>query len=638
MVSKRKYKRFSTDIEPNEVFMDSLSSRQEEALGIPERKLEVPLYKVMLNTLLVFCFLLLGGLLGKTFYIGITEGEEYKEMAERNKYIHHKVQALRGVIYSSDMKQLVYNKLSFDLLCDRNYLPEDEGERNRIISMVADILKKEVSEIDSLINESEDDDLVIASNIDHQQLVLLETEIDKLDGFDIKNNTVRDYPEGEIFSHVIGYTGKISPEELAVSDNYAMTDYIGRMGIEKSYEEVLHRKAGEIKIERNADGNEISKGSISLPDSGDNLVLHLDYGLQKKLSEVLGSMIKEVGTKKAAAVALDPRNGGVLAMVSFPEYDNNIFTQGSSEELSDLLSNRSNPLFNRAISGQYPTGSTIKPIVALGALEEEIISPNKTIEDYLGYIEVPNQYDHSITYKYKDNDIHGVVDMRKAIAVSCNTYFFTIGGGYQGQKGLGLSNIKKYLELFGWGKETGVNLPGEKNGLIPDNEWKEKVKGESWYVGDTYNLSIGQGNLLATPLQVASAYVAIANGGTLFEPQLVKKSVDSNGNTILDMGSKVIRNNFFSKENIKVVQEGMRQTVTSGSATYLNGVPVAVAAKTGTAETSYIDTYHNWLASYAPYDNPEIVLLVMIENVEGVRSATVPVTREVLDWYFGERE
>jgi len=638
MISRRKYKRPTQDIEPNEIFMDSLSSKQEEALGIPERKLEVPLYRLMLNFLLIFCFIVLFGLLAKTFYIGITEGDEYKEMAERNKYIHYKVQALRGIIYSSDMQQLVYNKLSFDLVCNKAYLSEDEGERNNVISMIADILKKEVGEINELINASEKNELIIASNVSHQQLVLLETEIDTLEGFDIKNNTVRDYPDGEVFSHILGYTGKISPEELAVSDNYAMTDYIGRMGLEKGYEEILHRKAGEIKIERNAEGFEVSKGSVSLPDSGDSIVLNINYGLQKKLSESVANILEEVNGDKAAAVAIDPRNGAILAMVSFPEYDNNIFNQGTQEELSFLLARNDNPLFNRVISGQYPTGSTIKPIIALGALEEGIISPSKTIEDYLGYIEIPNQYDSSITYKYKDNAIHGIVDMRKALAVSCNTYFFTIGGGYEGQKGLGLAKINKYLNLFGWGKETGVDIAGEKPGLIPNNEWKEKVKGESWYVGDTYNLSIGQGGLLATPLQVASAYVAIANGGTLYEPQLVKKSIDNNGNTIVEMGSKVIRNNFFSKENIKVVQEGMRQAVTSGSAVSLNSLPFKVAVKTGTAETSYINHYHNWIGAYAPYDNPEIVLVVMIENVEGVRSATVPVTKDVLNWYFSERE
>lgn len=637
MISKKKYKRFSQDIEPNQIFMDKLSSKQEEALGIPERKLEIPLYKVMLNSLLVFCFLLLGGLLSKAFYINIVDGEKYREMAERNKYIHYKVQALRGVIYSSNMEQLVYNELSFDLLCNKNNLPDGE-ERNKIIIMVADILKREVSEINDLINDSEKDNLVIADNINHQQLILLETEINGLDGFSIKNNTVRDYPDGNIFSHILGYIGKISPEELINSNKYVMTDYVGKMGLEKTYNDILHRKAGEIKIERNAETFDISKGSISLPDSGDNLVLHIDYGLQKKLSESISNILNEVGTKKAAAVAIDPRDGGILAMVSFPEYDNNLFNQGDQKELNELLNNKDNPLFNRVISGQYPTGSTIKPIMALGALEEEIISPNKTITDYLGYIEVSNQYDSSITYKYRDNNIHGIVDMRKAIAVSCNTYFFTIGGGYQGQKGLGLENIKKYLKLFGWGKDTGIDISGEKSGLVPDNEWKIEVKGEPWYIGDTYNLSIGQGNLLVTPLQVASAYVAIANGGTLYEPQLVDKYIDSNGNTILDIDSEVIRRDFFSEENIKVIQEGMRQAVTSGSATFLNSLPVEVAAKTGTAETSYINRYHNWIGSYAPYDNPEIVLVIMIENVEGIRSATVPVTREVLDYYFNNKD
>ncbi|MEK7124561.1 MAG: penicillin-binding transpeptidase domain-containing protein, partial [Patescibacteria group bacterium] len=356
----------------------------------------------------------------------------------------------------------------------------------------------------------------------------------------------------------------------------------------------------------------------------------------------LEKSIKNLGAKKGAAVALDPRNGAVLAMVSYPAYDNNIFSgRILQEDFNNLQNDPYQPFFNRAISAQYPTGSTIKPFLASAALQENIISPNKIINDP-GYILVKNQYDPSITYKFGGVIPHGPVDMREAIAVSSNIYFYTIGGGYENQQGLGPTRIKKYLDLFGWEEKTGIDLPGEFSGFVPSPEWKQEYKNEGWWDGDTYNLSIGQSDLQVTPLQVALAYSAIANGGTLYKPQVAKSIAEGSGKDakiIEEFHPQVIRQNFISPENISIVRQGMRDCVQKpyGSCVVLNNLPVAVAGKTGTAETNKEGFFNTWSSNFAPYDNPEIVFVATIESVEGLRAATLPVAHEVLQYYFSKK-
>jgi penicillin-binding protein 2 len=275
--------------------------------------------------------------------------------------------------------------------------------------------------------------------------------------------------------------------------------------------------------------------------------------------------------------------------------------------------------------------------MASAALQEKIISPEKTIYDP-GFIEVPNQYNPNIVYRFMDWKPHGTVNLRKAIAVSCNVYFYTIGGGYNGQEGLGAERIEKYLKLFGWGSKTGIDLPGEKTGLIPDPTWKKENIGENWYTGDTYHLSIGQGYLTATPLQVVTAFSAIANGGILYEPRLVQKIIDSQKDTFEELKPEIIRENFIDPKNLQIVREGMREGVTYGSSVILNDLPVNSAAKTGTAETGKENVYHNWVTVFAPYEDPQIVLTIVIENVPGAQVAALPIAKNILAWYFSKNK
>jgi len=630
------------DIEPQEVFLDSLARKREAELGISERKFEVPLSKKILKGFLVFVIVLLFILFAKTFQFQVLENKKFSALANENKFIIHSIRAARGVIYDSKGEQIVFNKPSFDLVLNKRVLPSSDFEKIKILKDVSEIIKENFEDLERKINEEQNQEVLISKDLDHQTLILLETKIAEFSGFRIEQNSIRYYVEGPSFAHLVGYTGKIGVKELEKNPGiYSIFDYVGRDGLEKSYEEILRKNPGKTRIERDVYGNLLSKEIISLPESGKSLVLWLDFELEKKIEEELKKILKNIGAEKAIGVALNPKTGGVIALVSIPSYDNNLFSKGADQEaLSDLLTDPQEPLFNLAVSGLYPTGSTIKPLIASAALEEEIISHTKKI-NCQGGITIPNKYEPEVVTVKQDWRIHGWTDMRKAIAESCNVYFYTIGGGYEDQKGLGPSRIKKYLELFGWGNKTEIELSGEAKGLIPFPEWKKEVKKEPWWDGDTYNLSIGQGDIKVTPLQVANAFAAIANGGTLYKPRVVKEIVDSEKNLIEEIKSEILREGFIDPENLEIVREGMRRAVTGENSPYassvlLNSLPVSAAAKTGTAQTSRPDYYHNWVTVFAPYNDPQIVLTIMIENVKGLQSAALPVAKEVLEWYFSK--
>ena len=572
-LAKSKIKRLNKEIEPQEILLDSLAQKKEKELGISEKRMETPLsQKVLLG--LWFGFLVLIILFfGKTFQLQVIQGKTFSELSDQNRFAIRLIQAQRGVVYDKDLEQLINNKPSFDFVCD--------GE-------------------------------VVEKDLDNQSLILFEVKKDEYPGCEIRNNTAREYLQGSVFSHIIGYQRKTGE----------------KTGLEEYYNDVLKAKPGEIQITRDAYNNIIAKEIVSQPSSGQSLVLHLDAGLQEKIHQVLGRIIRNVGAKAGTAVALNPKTGGVLSLVSFPDFDNNLFSQQMSQEQWQSLKGDKNPLFNRAISGEYPIGSTIKPLVASAALEENLIDPAENIFCQ-GLIEIEHRYDPEIVYKFHDWTTHGWTDMRGAIAESCNVYFYRLGGGYEDQSGLGPSRIKKYLELFGWGNLTQIDLSGEVSGIIPDPSWKKQVIGENWWDGDTYYLSIGQGYILATPIQVASAFSAIANDGVLYKPQIVDRILDNE-----KIEPEIIRENFIDSENLQIVREGMRDAVKYGSSALLNSLPVKAAAKTGTAQTSKENVYHNWVTVFAPYDDPEIVLTVLIENVPGMQVASLSVANEALWWYF----
>ncbi len=627
-------KNLKTSIEPEEILPDATKPPELE-----DRKIEVPIKP---KTFRLFGILILAGFLilaGQTAYLQIVRGSTYRELAENNRTRSFPLFASRGIIYDRFQKPLVSNIPSFNLVATPQDLPNDMAQRTAVIEKVVDILgrsKEEITEqlknFDFKIRQS----FSVADNLEHEKILAIETQLTNLPGFRIEENAVRQYAFASYFSHILGYLGEQEAQEIKDNPDYFITEKIGKDGLEQAYEKILRGQPGEKLIEVDAQGRQKSLLSESEPKDGRGLVLTIDNELQKQLYEKLKETLGRLGLKKAAAVAIDPRSGGVLALVSLPSFDNNIFAQGlPAEKYLDLISDVDQPFFNRAIAGQYAPGSTIKPIIGAAALEEKVVSKSTTIFDS-GEITLVNQYNPEIVYHFLDWKAHGAVNIYSAIAQSCDVFFYTVGGGYGNIEGLGIERLEKYFKLFGFGAELGIDLPGESSGLVPSAVWKEETKNEQWYTGDTYHISIGQGDLLVTPLQLAAATAVIANGGKLLAPHLVDKIVDSDKNIIKATEPKIIRENFISSENLDVIRKAMRQTVTAGSALLFNELRVPVAAKTGTAQVAGQKKPNAWVRVFAPYTNPEIVLVVLLEEAGEGSQVAVPIAKDVLNWYFNK--
>jgi penicillin-binding protein 2 len=621
------------EIEPQDIFLDGLAQKKIEKDGLVEAKIEVPLSRRSFYGLFLFSFFVLMILFARTFQLQVIKGEEFLAKAERNKFAYSFIQSSRGVIYDRNMEQLVFNKPIFSLILYKDKVPDQELFVDQL-SEISGISQEEILE---RIDESQGNEVVFLSDLDHEEIISLEIKTRELDWLGIEKKSVRHYQESEAFSHLIGYLGKVLPEEVSqLKGSYPLDNWIGRSGLERYYEETLRVIPGRIRTERDVFGNPLSQEIVSEPESGKSIVLSVDGELQKEIYSILEENLKTIGSRNAAIVALDPRTGEVLALISYPGFDSNVFSVGTSQEIQDIFNNPLKPLFNRAIAGAYPVGSSIKPFMAAAALEEKIVTPEKQFLS-TGSLVVANPWNPSQPSVFGDWMVHGWVNLKRAIAVSSNVYFYIIGGGYENQKGLGADLIKKYLELFGWGTKTGIDLPDEKDGFIPSPQWKQEVKKDLWRVGDTYNLSIGQGDISVTPLQVTYAYTAIANKGTLMKPMVVREIVDQERRKIETKEPEKIKQDFISLKNIEEVRQGMREAVLYGSATILQSLPVSSAAKTGTAQIPKAGHYHNWVSVFAPYDEPEIVLTIVIEEVQGVRAAALPVARDILDWYFKDK-
>ena len=415
-------------IETHEVFLDNLAKIKEEELGISEKKFEVPLNKRMMYFLFGFFFFFACILFSKTFYLQALHGNQLLLASENNKGKIALVSSERGIIYDKNFKQLVLNAPAFDLACDKRNFSSALPESLQQIHALALTLGMTDEELNAIFAASEESKVLIFENIPHETLLVLEAKMGAFPYCHIEKNTVRNYVLGPVFSHVLGYTGKPNKEELQGANIYTATDTIGKTGLEKFYESDLRGTPGRIETIKTAIG--ISKGTniLSPGKSGYNLVLNIDANLQKAVYLALEKSIKNIGSKKGPAVALNPKTGAILALVSYPAYDDNIFSRPISKaDFNTIFNDANQPFFNRAIGAKYPTGSTIKPFLASGALQEKLISPDKIINDP-GYIVIRSQNDPNVAYTFTGVVPHGLVDMREAIAVSSNIYFYTIGG------------------------------------------------------------------------------------------------------------------------------------------------------------------------------------------------------------------
>ena len=353
---------FKQDLEPQEVFLDLLARKQQERAGVSEKKIEVPLSRTVLRVFYLCFLLMMIVFFAKTFQFQVVQGKAFVEQAEENRFRIYSMQAERGVMYDRNGVQIVSNIPAFDLICDKNYLPSNSARRKYVLKEIAQIIGKDIEIIEQEIQDCNDSSVKISEDIPHSAIIAIETKLEDWPGFRLSDNTTREYKDGSIYSHIIGY--KREGGESA--------------GLEKFYNDVLEQKGGETLVEKDAKGNIISKQIVSLPQSGYNLGLYLDSELQKKIYETVEAGINKVGSTAGIGAAIDPRTGGVLAMVSLPSYDNNLFSQAmSAEQWQELSTDKTYPMLNRVVSGTYPTGSTIKPLIASAALQEEIIAPNE---------------------------------------------------------------------------------------------------------------------------------------------------------------------------------------------------------------------------------------------------------------------
>ena len=582
-------------------------------------------------------FIILLILFLQTGYLQIIKGGYYSEISQKNYTRTFAIKSSRGIIYDKNQEQIVFNVpifdltiIPFDFFKNKDGAKDEAGERvtalSEIIKIDEDSLKNKIDEADPLSFQP----FLISGNISKEDALIMEEEIKEINGVKLEKSAIRNYVDGNYLSNIIGYNGRINENELEKNPDYLLNDIIGKSGLELFYEKQLRGIYGWQEMEVDSFGREIKLIRKENPQPGSNLVLNIDFGLQKKIYEELEKITNKIKTEAgAAAVAINPENGAVLALVSFPSYNNNLFAEGISDsEYNKLINDEFNPLFNRAISGEYPPGSTIKPLIGAAALQEKIISPSRII--------IGGEAIYVGSYKFLDWKVHGPISLTEAIAQSCNIYFYTVGGGYGDIEGLGIERIKKYSNLFGFGNLLNIDIPMEKPGLAPDKEWMKNVKNERWYIGNTYHVSIGQGDVLTTPLQIAAYTAAIANGGKLFQPQIVDKIINDNGDLVEDIKPEIIRTNFIDLKNIEWIQKGMRENVIYGSGISLSNLPIEAAGKTGTAQYYGNQKTHAWYIAYAPYDDPEIAIAVIIEGGGEGHTAAVPVVKEVFRWYFGE--
>ena len=466
-------------------------------------------------------------------------------------------------------------------------------------------------------------------------MLTIEQKSAELPGVVLASSLVRQYPHGEDTAHIVGYASSITAEELDNDTAALSTDITGKTGLERFYNDSLHGVHGVAYQEIDASGRVQKRLDVQEPEAGAALHTTLDLDLQQYIMQELRDWrIEETDEPLtgASVVAIDPRSGAIRALASHPSYDANSFSQPRlAKQAQSVVTAENQPLFNRAIRGSYPPGSTIKPFFAVAALAEGIVDASTSIPSTGGISIGPWHFPD-----WKAGG-HGPSNVGKAIAESVNTFFYTIVGGTEQQSGLGVTEAAHYLQRFHWGQPTGIDLPEEGAGFIPSPDWKEEVKNEPWYIGDTYHLAIGQGDVLATPLQLAASTSAIANNGTFFEPYLVETEEGPAGDT--KTKEPVPHRIDIDPTHITTVRQSMRETVIgpTGSGRRLAPLVIPLAGKTGTAQVGGTDETHAWFTSFGPYEEPELAIVVLLERGGAGDKAAVPFAEKVWQWWIKNR-
>jgi penicillin-binding protein 2 len=579
---------------------------------------------------------LLAVLITRLVHLQVREHVRYQTLATHNQIGLVPLPPTRGLIYDRNGVLLADNQPVYNL----EIIPERIRHMDEFIAELQNyvtISDDELQTFKRILRQYRPYDSVpLKLNLTEEEVARLSVDLHRWDGVQVKARLNRHYPFGTHFAHILGYVGRIDERELRQLDpvNYRATNFVGKVGIEKFYEDQLHGKVGFEEVETDASGRTVRTLRRQPATAGPDLHLTIDGDLQlaaeKALSELHG-----------AAVAIDPQTGEILALASNPSYDPNLFAKGLSQaDYQALLKQKNRPLYHRAIRGQYPLASTIKPFLAIGGLQENIVNTSYEIRDP-GWFQLPNT-----THVYRDwkKHGHGWVDLHKAIVVSCDTYFYNLAAL------MGISRIEHTLRQFGFGDVTGLDLAEESPGLVPNPTWKRAVKGESWYRGDTVVAGIGQGYLLTTPLQLANGVATIAARGVRRTPHLIKYWQDAQGNVIQPDIAPQPPVELRDPEIWDTVIKAMRGVITEGGGTgyrFGRNAPYSVAAKTGTAQvySSYKHSQydkrkadipehlrdHTLFITFAPVDDPQIALAVIVENSKLASN----VAREILDYFMG---
>lgn len=597
--------------------------------------ISIPEWRFHLVTAVIV--LLLSGLVGRAFWIQVVQGASFREQAERNRLRHVVISPRRGIIRDRNGYVLAENVPSFDVRVTERQLPDSETAREELLGKVARIVGISVEDIQESLTASNDPDesVVIKRDIPYDRALALNILAADATGLEVVVGSKRHYSESDetpTLSHILGYVSGITKDELQErrEQGYRQIDLIGKAGVESTYESILRGEPGERLYEVDSQHHVTAEVGEKQSIDGRDLTLSIDLNLQRAVEKALKEGIEKAKVTRGSAVVMDPRDGAILAIASWPSYDDNIFSGSVSSTLyKALIDNPDHPLLPRAWAGTYPSGSTAKPVISTAALAEGVVTAQTTVFS-TGGIQVGPWF-----FPDWKAGGHGAVNVRSAIAWSVNTFFYYVGGGYNSFVGLGVDKLTLWMRKFGLGSKTGIDVPGEASGFVPSREWKEKAKSERWYIGDTYNLSIGQGDLLVTPLQVASFTATVANGGHIVQPKVgLKYGRPDEAPT--DVPIKKQEELVAPAGDIRTVELGMRDTVIYGSGRALSTLPFAVAGKTGTAQWRADKANHAWFTSYGPFEDPQIVVTVLLEEgVEGSVSA-VPVAKQIYEaWWAG---
>jgi penicillin-binding protein 2 len=565
-------------------------------------------------------------LLIRLWDLQIMRGSEMRQLSEQNRIRKIKIVAPRGIIYDRTGKVIADTRPSFNIYVT----PEDIKDFSQTIDGLAALLGWDREEIIDRLKASSgmppSFPVKIKSDIPMDEVAKIEAHRVYIPGVNIQIEPKRNYIYGKSFAHVIGYVSEVSEEELQnkkVYKNYSPGDYIGKYGLEKTYESYLRGVDGEKRVEVDAMGRERRTLDVIEPIAGDSLYLNIDMNLQLIADHALEN-------KRGAVVALDPKTGGVLVLASRPAFDPNKFTSGiTKEDWGAISKDKAHPLQNKAIQAGYPPGSTFKVLMAIAALEAGVINERTTFACHGGF-----PFGNRV-FKCWQKKGHGSIAIHRAIVESCDVFFYNTG------LKLGIERIHKMADAIGLGKVSGIDLPAEQKGIIPSTEWKQKRFGEPWYEGETVSVSIGQGAVWLTPIQLAQLSSFVAGGGKNFKPQIVNRIVSTTGQPVKSFTPVVNAEIKLKPDTLRIVKDGMRGVVNEpgGTASGSRVANVAMSGKTGTAQAGSMDkgTYlgdHAWFIAYAPSEDPSIAMAVLVEFGGHGSSQSAPIAKAITEALF----